>query len=233
MQSPVVVPHLPWLSKTSPQPPVLFCFGLFWSTHKTDAFCLFFASTSGAPWEPAAGGSLGDTANNLPTGPCFAHLGPRGGGGRGKNPAGSRPSNIEQTSALRRADITTCCQHILPSTKAFDELLERRRDASLLDPEIEGVERRHGAAGRGQWQLPEHQVQLLRQGFPGWDASAAAAGVRERDQEGGQEKGKAGTGRKGEARGSKGRQGKAKEGIWEAFGKHLGDLGSPGPPWVT
>ena len=30
-----------WLSKTSPQPPVLFCFGLFWSTHKTDAFCLF------------------------------------------------------------------------------------------------------------------------------------------------------------------------------------------------
>ena len=31
----------PWLSKTSPQPPVLFCFGLFWSTHKTDAFCLF------------------------------------------------------------------------------------------------------------------------------------------------------------------------------------------------
>ena len=31
-----------WLNKTSPQPPVLFCFGLFWSTHKTDAFCLFF-----------------------------------------------------------------------------------------------------------------------------------------------------------------------------------------------
>ena len=30
-----------WLNKTSPQPPVLFCFGLFWSTHKTDAFCLF------------------------------------------------------------------------------------------------------------------------------------------------------------------------------------------------
>ena len=27
--------------RTSPQPPVLFCFGLFWSTHKTDAFCLF------------------------------------------------------------------------------------------------------------------------------------------------------------------------------------------------
>jgi hypothetical protein len=28
-------------NRTSPQPPVLFCFGLFWSTHKTDAFCLF------------------------------------------------------------------------------------------------------------------------------------------------------------------------------------------------
>ena len=34
-------PARAWLSKTSPQPPVLFCFGLFWSTHKTDAFCLF------------------------------------------------------------------------------------------------------------------------------------------------------------------------------------------------
>ena len=51
-----------------------------------------------------------------------------------------------------------------------------------------------------------------RDRLPGWAASAAAAGLRERDQEGGQEKGKAGTGRKGEARGSKGRQGKAKEG---------------------
>ena len=31
----------PRYNRTSPQPPVLFCFGLFWSTHKTDAFCLF------------------------------------------------------------------------------------------------------------------------------------------------------------------------------------------------
>ena len=33
--------HKPRYNRTSPQPPVLFCFGLFWSTHKTDAFCLF------------------------------------------------------------------------------------------------------------------------------------------------------------------------------------------------
>ena len=50
-----------------------------------------------------------------------------------------------------------------------------------------------------------------RDRLPGWAANAAAAGLRERDQERGQEKGKAGTGRKGKARKSKGKQGKAKE----------------------
>ena len=70
----------PWLSKTSPQPPVLFCFGLFRSTHKTDAFCLFCRPLlflggrrrrgRGREGPPAAGlASFGEPRHNPRRGP--------------------------------------------------------------------------------------------------------------------------------------------------------------------
>ena len=109
MTTPLTTPRCKyaWLSKTSPQPPVLFCFGLFWSTHKTDAFCLFCRPL--LFWE-AGDGWAAEGRGRRP--PAWLPSGDRvktRGGGREKNPENIRGRVSNKISALLEGlSLATC-----------------------------------------------------------------------------------------------------------------------------